>query len=113
VGSAVVPEDAVVAAAVAACDLVVNATPVGMAGAAPGAWLVPPTLFGPGQLAADLVYAPRPSPWLLEVAARGATVLDGLGMLVHQAALQLVLWTGAEPPVEAMWHAAEAASSTS
>jgi shikimate 5-dehydrogenase len=31
-------------------------------------------------------------------------------MLVHQAAAQLVLWTGVEPPVEAMWRAAEAAS---
>jgi shikimate 5-dehydrogenase len=31
-------------------------------------------------------------------------------MLVHQAAAQLVLWTGMEPPVEAMWEAAEAAS---
>jgi shikimate 5-dehydrogenase len=31
-------------------------------------------------------------------------------MLVHQAAAQLVLWTGATPPVEAMWQAAEAAS---
>jgi shikimate 5-dehydrogenase len=30
-------------------------------------------------------------------------------MLVHQAAAQLVLWTGATPPVEAMWQAAEAA----
>jgi len=29
---------------------------------------------------------------------------------VHQAAAQLVLWTGVEPPVEAMWQAAEAAS---
>ncbi len=53
---------------------------------------------------------PAPRRWLAEAAARGATVLDGLGMLVHQAAAQLVLWTGAEPPVEAMWHAAEAAS---
>ena len=40
----------------------------------------------------------------------GATTLDGLGMLVHQAAAQLALWTGHQPPVEAMWEAAEAAS---
>jgi shikimate 5-dehydrogenase len=33
-------------------------------------------------------------------------------MLVHQAAAQLELWTGATPPVEAMWEAAEAASPT-
>jgi shikimate dehydrogenase len=66
-------------------------------------------LLGPGQVAADLIYVPRPTQWLREASAAGATVLDGLGMLVHLAAAQLIIWTGAEPPVEAMWHAAEAA----
>ena len=47
-------------------------------------------------------WSKRPTP--------GPRALDGLGMLVHQAAAQLALWTGAEPPVEAMWAAAEAAS---
>ena len=61
-------------------------------------------------MAADLVYAPRVTPWLAEATAAGAAVVDGLGMLVHQAAAQLVLWTGLEPPVEAMWRVAEAAS---
>jgi shikimate dehydrogenase len=97
-------------------DLVVNATPVGMAGvetatgSGPGEWLLSPGLLGPGQVAADLVYAPRQTRWLAEAAAAGATTLDGLGMLVHQAAAQLMLWTGGDPPVEAMWKAAEAAS---
>ncbi|HXY28280.1 MAG TPA: shikimate dehydrogenase [Acidimicrobiales bacterium] len=94
-------------------DLVVNATPVGMVGSPEAgesdAWLVAPTLLGPGQVAADLVYAPRPTRWLAQAASAGAQVLDGLGMLVHQAAAQLALWTGAEAPVEAMWRAAEAA----
>jgi shikimate 5-dehydrogenase len=31
-------------------------------------------------------------------------------MLVHQAAAQLAIWTGSEPPVEAMWEAAERSS---
>jgi shikimate dehydrogenase len=75
-------------------------------------WLVAPDLLGAGQVAADLVYVPRQTPWLAEAAAAGATTLDGLGMLVHQAAAQLELWTGATPPVEAMWEAAEAASPT-
>ena len=43
---------------------------------------------------------------------RVPSALDGLGMLVHQAAAQLVLWTGMEPPVDAMWQAAEAAASS-
>jgi shikimate dehydrogenase len=100
-------------AAVRAADLVVNATPLGMAGTAAGngeEWLVRPDLLRGGQVAADLVYAPRPTPWLAAARAAGATTLDGLGMLVHQAAAQLALWTGREPPVEAMWAAAETAS---
>ena len=44
-----------------------------------------------------------------QAAAAGARGVDGLGMLVHQAAAQLVLWTGEPAPVEAMWQAAEAA----
>lgn len=107
----VVPADeASRAEAVQAADLVVNATPFGMAGASPegGApWLVPPQLLRAGQVAADLVYVPRPTPWLAAAAAAGARPVDGLGMLVHQAAAQLTLWTGQEAPVEAMWDAAE------
>jgi shikimate dehydrogenase len=108
--------------AVRSADLIVNATPVGMAGhatwvgvvgASSGSvahpWSVAPDLLRAGQVAADLVYAPRPTPWLVETATAGALSVDGLGMLVHQAAAQLELWTGEPAPVEAMWHAAEAA----
>ncbi len=104
--------------AVAAADLVVNATPVGMAGTGTGPsersgseeWLVAPGWLQQGQVAADLVYAPRPTQWLRLAAAAGATTLDGLGMLVHQAGEQLALWTREQPPLEAMWEAAEGAS---
>ena len=99
--------------AVEGAELVVNATPVGMSGVhgvASDEWLVDPSLLRPGQVAADLVYAPRPTGWLTVAAMSGAVVLDGLGMLVHQAAAQVALWTGTAPPVEAMWEAASAAS---
>jgi shikimate dehydrogenase len=114
-GTVVPLTEGAVAEAVGRADLVLNATPVGMVGATNGAtdpaeWLVGPELLGPGQVAADLVYAPRPTAWLERAAEAGATTLDGLGMLVHQAAAQLELWTGAPPPLEAMWRAAEAAS---
>jgi len=99
-----------VEAAVAQADLVVNATPVGMAGVAPAAaWLVSPTLLRPGQVVSDLVYAPRPTTWLAAAADAGATAVDGLGMLVHQAATQLELWTGRPAPLEVMWKAATGA----
>jgi shikimate dehydrogenase len=89
-------------------DLVVNATPVGMAdsSSASASPLVPATLLGPGQVAADLVYHPLRTEWLAAADANGATVVSGLGMLVHQAAAQLRRWTGLEPPVGAMWQAA-------
>ena len=94
--------------AVGRADLVVNATPVGMTGDRSDAWPVPPELLRPGQVAADLVYVPRPTPWLARAAAQGAIPLDGLGMLVHQAAAQIELWTGRAAPVGEMWAAAEA-----
>jgi shikimate dehydrogenase len=95
-------------------DLVVDATPAGMAGAAGrGAGPLPPlvdaALLGPGQLAVDLVYHPLTTPWLAEAGRRGATAVGGLGMLVHQAAVQLAWWTGAPAPLEAMWAAASRA----
>ncbi len=108
VGSVVTGDAHHLAEAVGSADLVVNATPVGMTGGAAGPWLVAPQLLHAGQVAADLVYVPRPTPWLVQAAAAGARSVDGLGMLVHQAAAQLALWTGAVPPVEAMWQAAEA-----
>jgi shikimate dehydrogenase len=103
-------------AQVAQADLVVNATPIGMAGVAGGSsggsesWLVAPSLVHVGQVVIDLVYAPRPTPWLAAAAAAGATAVDGLGMLVHQAAAQLELWTGFPAPVDVMWQAATAQS---
>ena len=91
-----------------AADLVVNATPAGMddvEGAA--VWPVPPDLLGPGQVVVDLVYHPPVTPWLAAVGERGATTMNGLGMLVHQAALQIERWTGREAPVDAMWSAVD------
>ncbi len=88
------------------CELIVNATPTGMsASPGPDQWALDPGLLGPHQLVVDLVYHPAVTPWLEVARIRGADVLNGLGMLVHQAALQLGEWTGQEPPVDAMWRA--------
>ncbi len=92
-------------------DLVVNATPVGMAGTPTGEArpLVDPERLGRHQVVVDLVYHPRPTAWLRAARARGAATMDGVAMLVHQAAHQLALWTGQDPPVEAMWRAVDRA----
>jgi shikimate dehydrogenase len=85
-------------------DLVVNATPVGM-GDDPGLPL-DPALLGRGQLVVDLVYHPVHTALLTEARARGAVAVNGLGMLIHQAAHAFRLWTGEDPPLEVMSAAA-------
>ena len=94
-------------AAVAEASLVVNATSVGM-GSPPdgGPTPLPPELLGPGQVVVDLVYQPVLTPLLAAASARGAQPVDGLGMLVHQAALTITRWTGVVPDTEVMARAA-------
>lgn len=88
---------------VAKADLVVHASPVGMAGTpTAGDVPVPAGALRRGQVVADLVYHPRTTPLLAQANAVGATAVDGLGMLLHQAATQFELWTGHLAPVEAM-----------
>ncbi|HZW27575.1 MAG TPA: shikimate dehydrogenase [Trueperaceae bacterium] len=91
--------------ALAGAALLVNATTVGMAGGpAPGELPlgVDVGLLPPGALVNDLVYNPRVTPLLAAAKARGLATLDGLPMLVEQGAASLRLWTGLEPPLEAM-----------
>ncbi|MCL6092050.1 MAG: shikimate dehydrogenase, partial [Actinobacteria bacterium] len=61
---------------------------------------------GPGQLGAGLVYAPDVTPLMAAARERGALPLNGVGMLIHQAARQFRSWTGQEAPLEAMSAAA-------
>lgn len=94
---------ATVAAVVATAQLVVNATPVGLQDER-----LPDPMhrLGGGQVAYDLVYNPLATPFLQDAATRGATVVDGLGMLVGQAAASFRLWTGVTPDTEVMRRAA-------
>ena len=74
------------------CDLLISTLPAGAADRfAPYVGDVPAVL--------DVVYDPWPTP--LAAAARGV-VVSGAAMLLHQAAEQVALMTGAVPPVEAM-----------
>jgi shikimate dehydrogenase len=91
---------------VAGAAVVVNATPVGMGDDA-GALPVDPTHLGAGQVVVDLIYHPRRTALLVAAEAAGATPVDGLGMLVHQAAHQFRIWTGLDAPLVAMRAAAE------
>ncbi|HEY5998987.1 MAG TPA: shikimate dehydrogenase, partial [bacterium] len=64
----------------------------------------------PGQVVVDIVYRPRVTPLLAAAAAAGARTVDGLGMLLHQGALALELWTGMRPPLETMRRALRTAA---
>lgn len=90
----------------AGAELLVNATPVGMAprGALP--FDLDPGWLGAGQVVVDLVYEPAVTPLLAAARAAGAATANGLGMLIRQASRQVVLWTGQEPPLGAMSAAA-------
>ena len=86
---------------IAAADVVVNATSVGMGS---GASAVPcdPALLRPGQVAVDLVYEPLETAWLAALRRRGVEAHNGLSMLAYQAAAAFELWTGIEAPVDVM-----------
>lgn len=83
--------------------LVVNATPLGMQGEAGP---VDVEGLNPGQLVVDTVYHPMETPFLAAARARGIHAVNGLGMLVHQAALAFESWTGLDAPVATMRAAA-------
>ncbi len=86
-----------------AADVVVQATPATMEGDGP--MFVDSSRFGSGQIVLDLVYDPPLSPWLARAAGNGARTANGLGVLVHQAARQIELWSGSPAPIETMWAA--------
>ncbi len=85
------------------CDMVINATSVGM-----GSTEMPvdAALLHAGQVVADLVYHPLDTALLQSARRAGAATVDGLGMLVHQAVLQQVLWLGIRPDPQVMRSAA-------
>jgi 3-dehydroquinate dehydratase/shikimate dehydrogenase len=87
-------------------DALINATPVGSA-TAPHQNLV--TLEGvrQGTVVLDMVYEPLETPLLRQAASAGCVVLNGLEMLVPQAAAQFVAWTGREAPLAVLRETAD------
>jgi shikimate dehydrogenase len=87
--------------------LIVNCTAVGMGDEDPFEQLpVDPERFGGDLVLVDLVYAGSESRLVREARGRGATVIDGLEVLVRQGAESLRIWTGMDPPLEVMREAA-------
>ncbi len=85
-------------------DILINTTSVGMAsGGSPGDEIpVEPDVTGRFSVVMDIVYSPLETRLLKEAGARGARVIDGLRMLLHQALAQFQFWTGTKAPKEVM-----------
>ncbi len=84
-----------------AADIIVNATSLGMTGEGK----VPAVLVDnvrQEHSVYDVVYAGQPTEFVALARERGARAIDGLSMLVWQAAAAFELWTGVAAPVDVM-----------
>jgi shikimate dehydrogenase len=90
-----------------AYELIVNSTAVGLSGEDPFAELpLDRESFTSEQVVVDMVYGAEPTKLLRAAQAAGATVVDGVEILVQQGALSFEIWTGREAPLDAMREAA-------
>jgi shikimate dehydrogenase len=82
-------------------DLLIQTTPVGMA---PGdrACPVSEQILRNGMAVMDVIYNPPETRLLALARSRGCVTINGLSMFIHQGAEQFKLWTGGEPPTQAM-----------
>ena len=82
-------------------DLLVNATSVGMDGVSQP---IPTSIVLPEKiLVADVIYQPFETPFLKWARNQGNHAVNGLGMLLYQAAEAFQLWTGKEMPTDQIW----------
>ena len=82
-------------------DLLVNATSVGMDGVSQP---IPTSIVLPEKLlVADVIYQPFETPFLKWARSQGNHAVNGLGMLLYQAAEAFQLWTGKEMPTDQIW----------
>ena len=86
-------------------DLLVNATSVGMDGKSLP--IAKDTIFPKGLLIADIIYQPFETPFLALAREQRLEAVNGLGMLLHQAAGAFKLWTGKDMPTDAIWQELE------
>lgn len=81
--------------AFAEADLIINATTLGLSNTPSPDW--PIGRVKQSAIVADIVYRPLETPLLAAARARGLTIMDGLGMLIHQGARAFELWFGVKP----------------
>ena len=84
-------------------DVIINATPIGMRGTGNEKLLpLPAEAMHKDQIVVDLIYHPLQTEFLKSASRIGARTMNGIGMLIHQAALQYTLWTNKEAPLDVM-----------
>lgn len=83
-------------------DLVINTTPLGMAGNFESPMGTAASGLHPGQVVCDIVYNPVETVLLKQAKNRGCQIVSGLGMLLFQGAEAFQIWTGVEAPVDVM-----------
>ena len=103
-------------------DLLVNATPVGMAtsqadsavewGEAFKELPISADVWGDRQIVVDLVYRQDGTPLAHFARSRGAVCVDGFDVLVHQGAASFRAWTGLDAPLGAMRRGAKDGKTT-
>ena len=82
-------------------DLLINATSVGMDRASQP---IPTSIvLSEKLLVADVIYQPFETPFLKWAKEQGNEAINGLGMLLYQAAEAFQLWTGKEMPTDQIW----------
>jgi shikimate dehydrogenase len=80
-------------------SVIVNATSVGLKGE--GSLALDFSVFDERSVVADIVYVPLETEFIRDARARGLKVVDGLGMLLHQAVPGFEKWFGIRPEVTA------------
>lgn len=100
----VLAQDAIQQAA-AACDLLVNATPLGMAGSPAFARLDFLQAMPPHAVVYDLVYHPRRTAVLEAAARQGLRTVGGIDLLIRQAVRAFTFFTGETPDTAALYDA--------
>lgn len=86
---------------IAKSDLVVNGTSVGMDGQSLP--IQENIVFPKDSLVADVIYQPFETPLLKLAKEKGIPSINGLGMLLFQAAEAFEAWTGKEMPTDLIW----------
>jgi len=86
--------------AILQCQLLVNATPIGMKESDP--LPIDPDLLQPGLYVYDIIYNVARTKLVMEATKRKLHAVTGLGMLLYQGVVSFEIWTGKKAPVDVM-----------